>query len=253
MIRSLEIKLAAPAGAKLTQSACSLLHGVLMEHIDSTYAELLHQQSLRPYSQYLYFDKERDSVYWRLTSLNKQADDELLGAAFSLPATVYLKKKQMEVQLVSKEYLKETSYAEIAEKCFAQPLAGKYLSCNFLTSCSFKSEGQYVIFPQPQFLLGSLIKRWNSFADKERLDALGLAQDLPQETYVADYKLSLHSFSVDGARIPAFRGLYVLGMKNNVMCNRIIAMLGEYANYSGIGIKTALGMGAVKTSLNERF
>lgn len=34
MIRSLEIKLAAPAGAKLTQSACSLLHGVLMEHID---------------------------------------------------------------------------------------------------------------------------------------------------------------------------------------------------------------------------
>lgn len=45
----------------------------------------------------------------------------------------------------------------------------------------------------------------------------------------------------------------MLGMKNNVMCNRIIAMLGEYANYSGIGIKTALGMGAVKTSLNERF
>ncbi|WP_307770301.1 CRISPR system precrRNA processing endoribonuclease RAMP protein Cas6, partial [uncultured Phascolarctobacterium sp.] len=103
------------------------------------------------------------------------------------------------------------------------------------------------------FLLGSLIKRWNSFADKERLDALGLAQDLAQETYVADYKLSLRSFSVDGAHIPAFRGLYVLGMKNNVMCNRIIAMLGEYANYSGIGIKTALGMGAVKTSLNERF
>lgn len=253
MIRSLEIRLAAPTGAKLTQSACSLLHGVLMEHIDSTYAELLHQQSLRPYSQYLYFDKERAGVYWRLTSLNKQADDELLGAAFSLPATVYLKKKQMEVQLVSKEYLPETSYAAIAEKCFAQPLAGKYLSCNFLTSCSFKSEGQYVIFPQPQFLLGSLIKRWNSFADKERLDALGLAQDLAQETFVADYKLSLRSFSVDSARIPAFRGLYVLGMKNNVMCNRIIAMLGEYANYSGIGIKTALGMGAVKTSLNERF
>ena len=40
MIRSLEIRLAAPTGAKLTQSACSLLHGVLMEHIDSTYAEL---------------------------------------------------------------------------------------------------------------------------------------------------------------------------------------------------------------------
>ena len=80
-----------------------------------------------------------------------------------------------------------------------------------------------------------------------------MAQDLAQEVYVADYRLRMQAFSVDGARIPAFRGDYTLGMKNNLMSNRIIAMLGEYANYCGVGIKTALGMGAVRTELQEKW
>lgn len=253
MIQALEIKLAVPAGVKLPQSACSLLHGVLMEQIDSTYADFLHQNALRPYSQYLHFEKEKNALYWLITALNEEAKNEILAAAFALPQTVLLKQKNIELQLVSKELLPATDYGSLAEKYFTQPLAGRYLRLDFITSCSFKSEGQYVIFPQVPFLLRSLIKRWNAFADRERLDAQGLVDDLAQEVYVADYKLRLQPFSVDGARIPAFRGNYTLGMKNNLMSNRIIAMLGDYANYCGIGIKTALGMGAVRTSLKEKF
>ena len=182
-----------------------------------------------------------------------QAKDELLAAAFALPEKVLLRQKSMELQIVGKEYLLATDYEALAEKYFAHPLAGKYLHMHFLTSCAFKSEGQYVIFPQPQFILGSLVKRWNAFADSNKLEAPGVAQDLAQEVYVADYRLRMQAFSVDGARIPAFRGDYTLGMKNNLMSNRIIAMLGEYANYCGVGIKTALGMGAVRTELQEKW
>lgn len=253
MIQGLKIKFAAPGGVKLTQSVCSLLHGVLMENIDRDYADVLHMQSLRPYSQSFYFDRVSNALYWQLNALNAQAKDELLAAAFALPEKVLLRQKNMELQIVGKEFLPATDYGSLAEKYFAHPLAGRYVSFDFLTSCSFKSEGQYVIFPQPQFVLGSLIKRWNAFADKERLDAQGLTQDLSQEVYVADYNMRMQPFSVDSARIPAFRGIYTLGMKNNLMSNRIIAMLGEYANYCGIGIKTALGMGAVRTSLKEKW
>lgn len=253
MIQSLKIKFAAPTGVKLTQSVCSLLHGVLMEHIDSDYADVLHTQSLRPYSQSVYFDRENNALYWQLNALNAQAKDELLAAAFALPEKVLLRQKSMELQIVGKEYLPATDYEALAEKYFAHPLAGKYLHMHFLTSCAFKSEGQYVIFPQPQFVLGSLVKRWNAFADSNKLEAQGVAQDLAQEVYVADYRLRMQAFSVDGARIPAFRGDYTLGMKNNLMSNRIIAMLGEYANYCGVGIKTALGMGAVRTELQEKW
>lgn len=253
MMQTLEIKFAAPVGVKLTQSVCSLLHGVLMENIDPDYAAMLHTQNLRPYSQSFCYDKERNGLYWRLNALNAQAKTELLAAAFALPEKVLLKQKNMELQIVGKEYFPATDYEELAEKYFAHPLEGKYLQLQFLTSCSFKSEGQYVIFPQPQFVFGSLVKRWNAFADKNKLEAVGVAQDLAQEVYVADYRLRLQAFSVDGARIPAFRGSYTLGMKNNLMSNRIIAMLGEYSNYCGIGIKTALGMGAVRTKLQEKW
>lgn len=253
MIQALEIKLAAPAAVKLPQSACSLLHGVLMAQIDEAYAETMHQNSLRPYSQFLHFDKNRNALYWRITALNEQAKNEILDAAFALPQKVFLKQKNVEIELVNKEFLPATDYVSLAEKYFAHPLVGRYVSFDFLTSCSFKSEGQYVIFPQPNFLIGSLVKRWNAFADKERLDAQGIVHDLAQEVYVADYRLRMQAFSVDGTRIPAFRGDYALGMKNNLMSNRIIAMLGEYANYCGIGIKTALGMGAVRTELQEKW
>ena len=250
MIQCLKIKFAAPGGVKLTQSVCSLLHGVLMENIDRDYADVLHMQSLRPYSQSFYFDRASNALYWQLNALNAQAKDELLAAAFALPEKVLLRQKNMELQILGKEYLPATEYEALAEKYFAHPLTGKYLHMHFLTSCAFKSEGQYVIFPQPQFILGSLVKRWNAFADSNRP---GVAPDLAQEVYVADYRLRMQAFSVDGARIPAFRGDYALGMKNNLMSNRIIAMLVEYANYCGIGIKTALGMGAVHTDLQEKW
>lgn len=253
MIQTLELKLGVPAGVKLPQSACSLLHGVLMANIDSDYADFLHTQNLRPYSQCIYFDKVRNGMYWRLNVLDKHAQEELLGAAFALPKKLYLQQKNIEIEILSKEYLLKTDYEAIAAQYFTQPLAGKYLRFEFVTSCSFKSEGQYAVFPQPQLLLNSLVKRWNAFAPSNRLDAPGVARDLAQEVYVADYSMRMAAFSVDGARIPAFRGSYTLGMKNNIMAGRIIAMLGEYAKYCGVGIKTALGMGAVRTELKEKW
>lgn len=249
MIQSLEIKIAASAGVKISSTAGSVLHGVLMQHIDADYADILHTQALRPYSQCVYFDKLREAVYWRLTALNKQAQNEILGAAFALPGKIYLEQKNMELQLLSKEYSEETSYNNLAEKNFAYPLQGKIVKYEFITSASFKSERNYMIFPQPAMLFNSLINRWNTFADSNILDTKGLASDLAGEVYVRDYKLQMRQYSVDGARIPAFQGMYALGMKGNIMSNRVIALLSEYANWCGVGIKTALGMGAVKSFL----
>lgn len=249
MIKTVEIKLDAPDGIKLTQSTGSVLHGVLMEHLPQDYGEELHRQALRPYSQYLFFDKNRQELFWRLTTLTETAEAIIQEAIMALPAEISLKSKGINLTLLSKEVIVDTSYSKLAEKYFANSLKGDLLNFNFLTSCSFKTEGNYAIYPQPNLLFTSLVNKWNSFSDKEKLDSKGVAAELAQEVYVADYRLRLQRFSVDGASIPGFRGLYALGMRHNLMANRIIAMLGEFANYSGIGIKTALGMGAVSSIL----
>lgn len=39
-----------------------------------------------------------------------------------------------------------------------------------------------------------------------------------------------------------------LNFVGNVAVNNVLGLLFNFANYSGVGIKTALGMGAIKTS-----
>lgn len=251
-LQILELKLLSPDGVKMPQSTGSLLHGVLMERIDKDYADLMHKQQLRPYSQYIYFDKQRNTLIWRLAALTEHAKQELLNAAFEMPTQIYLKHRDSNVQVLGKEWLPPIDYESLAEKCFTQDFPEKYIELKIMTSCSFKSDGNYVIFPQNHLLFGSLVRKWNCFADNNRLDERGLASDLSQQIFVAGYNLSLQTFALESTRIPAFRGTYTLGLKNNVMANKIIAMLCAYAEYSGIGIKTALGMGGVQVRMLRR-
>ena len=243
-LKTLELIIAAPEGVKFSQSAGSVLHGVLMQHIDSYYAEELHKNQLNPYSQYVYFDRERQQLLWRISALNKQAADEILSPMFLLPEKIFLKQKNWELTVKGKNYISDTTYDDIAARYFTQECSYNAVEYKFLTSCSFKSNGEYVIFPGQQLLMQSLVKKWNAFAASNKLDEQGIAEKLAQEMYVAGYNMSMNPFALEGTRIPAFRGVYRLGLKNNVMLKKIICMLSEFASFAGIGIKTSLGMGA---------
>lgn len=246
---TLELIVKAPEGVKLSQSAGSVLHGMLMEYVDKDYVESLHEQALRPYSQYLTYDREREALLWRISALNKQAANEVLAPAFALPMSVHLKQKGWDLQILGKNYIRNTSYEKLAEKYFAKEIDVSAIEYRFITSCSFKTDGDYAIFPQPKLITKSLVNRWNAFAVAEKLDERSVAYDLAEQVFVADYDLKMQKFALEGTRIQAFRGSYTLAFKGNLMSRKIMCMLGEFAQYSGIGIKTALGMGAAKTNL----
>ncbi|MDD7197622.1 MAG: CRISPR system precrRNA processing endoribonuclease RAMP protein Cas6, partial [Dialister sp.] len=65
----------------------------------------------------------------------------------------------------------------------------------------------------------------------------------------SDYHLHMHPFSVEGRRIRAFRGNVTYGFFKNDMAASLAATLASFAMYTGIGIKTALGMGAAETEV----
>lgn len=247
----IEYKIELPEGQKLSVSTGSVFHGALMESIDKKYAEYLHTMSLRPYSQCIYYNKNETAWMWRLCVLSKEAGEQLL---FSLAQrdNIYIRHKNIEIKLIERRNILSTSYENLVDKYFAKTTKEMYVDFRFITSCSFKSQGNYMIFPQPHHVIGSLINKWNLCNDKFRLDGSNVLHDLSDEVFVADYNLKLQPFYLEGARIPAFRGSYVLGLKGNVMADRIICMLGEFAQYSGVGIKTALGMGAVACGFGRR-
>lgn len=76
-----------------------------------------------------------------------------------------------------------------------------------------------------------------------------LGDKLAEFMCITDYRLHTHPFSVEGRRIRAFRGNIRLGLFKDDITRRIASMLAAFADYAGIGIKTAMGMGAVHSNI----
>lgn len=255
MLKTLEIRFSLPSTIKLNQAIGSIMQGVLMERIDRDYASFLHKQSLRPYSQYIFFSKKDNCLIWRISALNQQATNELLLPLFNLPYSIFLRHKQTRLTTISKKYIYENTYENLAQKYLSlpnNPDKQKIIDFSFITSTAFKSQGKYIIFPEIHLLLASLLNRWNAFSQTDFLNDRQITFNLQQYLYVADYKLNMRPFSLESVRVPAFVGTYSIGVVQNDMAQKLFTMLSEFAHLSGIGIKTAIGMGAVQTQIHRK-
>ena len=254
ILKTLEIRFSLPSTVKLNQAIGSIMQGVLMERIDRDYATYLHKQNLRPYSQYIFFSKKDNCLIWRISALNQQAADEILLPLFNLPYSIFLRHKQTRLTTLNKEYIYENTYENLAQKYLSlpnNPDKQKIIDFNFITSTAFKSQGKYIIFPKIHLVLASLLNRWNAFSQTDFINDKQITSGLQRYLYVADYKLNMRPFSLEGIRVPAFVGTYSVGVVQNDMAQKILAMLSEFAQLSGIGIKTAIGMGAVRTQIHS--
>ena len=80
-IMSVELVIAADPSIKIVQSIGSVLHGVLMEVVGTEYAGQLHESGLRPYSQYIYFDKDKKQLKISTVTKNGLQTVDLYGKA----------------------------------------------------------------------------------------------------------------------------------------------------------------------------
>lgn len=253
-LKTLEIKFALPSSIKLNQAIGSIMQGVLMERIDHDYATYLHQQNLRPYSQYIFFSKKQNCLIWRISSLNDEAENKILMPLLDLPYSIYLRHKQVNIVTLSKEIIYNNTYEKLAQKYFSSIIntdEKAFIDFKFITSTTFKSQGKYIIFPDLHLLITNLLNRWNTYSQTNFLHDKIVYSQLQKHLYVADYKLNMRPFSLEGIRIPAFVGTYNIGIQPNPTAQKIFAMLSEFAMLSGIGIKTAIGMGAVQTQIKN--
>ena len=148
------------------------------------------------------------------------------------------------VQLSKPQPVKEADYAAMAQQFFTEQPPRK-AEITFVTPTSFKAYGSYKIYPDNAYIFRSLLKRWNAYSGGLVLEEENLEQHLADAVKIIGYNLSLQQYSVGGAPIDAFKGRYTLLLRGTEAQNRIAALLLAYAEYAGIGIKTALGMGGV--------
>ena len=69
---------------------------------------------------------------------------------------------------------------------------------------------------------------------------------------IVGYNLRSRTFHLEGIRIPSFIGNITIRIGGNKQFVNLINMLCECGKYSGVGIKTAIGMGAINVFPKSR-
>ena len=250
-VMSIELVIVADPSIKIVQSIGSVLHGVLMELVGTDYAGLLHEAGLRPYSQYVYFDKDRKQYIWRLSAVTADAVNRIVRPMLEMPEKIFLKQKRGHLYIKDRTILEETSYEDLIRKFWSSDVLYTQANLQCMSTTSFKVDKQYTIFPEAFRIYRYLLRQWNQFSTFGMLDTDSLLGSLEAGVFIRDYNLRMGIYGLEGVKIRGFRGQVVMQFKRNEELQRLLALLSYYSQYTGLGIKTALGMGGVKCEAIE--
>jgi CRISPR-associated endoribonuclease Cas6 len=240
MLTTVEYTLQREAAAHLTSSSASLLQGFLMQNIDPKYGEILHRSELKPYSQYLLITPEK--VTWILHTLDATAEKELVQIpAMQNLEKIYLEQKQLEIPVLAQGCTRLSMQELMQQTFFGQ--CPRIVRIRISTPTSFKSGGEYQIYPTIRLLFQSLIKKYDAVSESTEIYTPEILRDIEENVVVIGYRLCSTSFGVEGVKIPAFIGELTLKIGGPQQLVNLIHMLLRFGTFSGVGIKTAMGMG----------
>lgn len=220
----------------------SNLQGILMEQIDTGYAGRLHEQGRKPYSQHLAGGKVKQ---WSVSTLTEEAYQNIILPLLDGRFREFdIEKKQMHVNICKKE-LKTLSYQELMNEFYEKPCS-RHISMEIVTPASFKSHGRYINFPDMHYIYQSLMNKYSAVSeDMDMYDEETLGQ-LAEATSIVQYQLRSAAFFLEGVKIPSFLGKMCIRVNGTETMARYARLLMRFGEYSGIGIKTAIGMGGMK-------
>ncbi len=246
MFAKLELKLTGES--EISYQMASAFHGALMELLPQEYGAQLHESRLHPYTQHL--ERRTDGWYWIVTALEDKAADLILQKALFPLGELLIRQHDAGFVIEKKNYF-ELSEKELA-RAFYEGENNRYISLRFLTPTAFKQNGRYLNYPDIRCLFGNLMNKYDACMPGESMKDEDTLEALVQNTAVSRYQLRSTAFSLEGIRIPAFIGEMTLRIGGTQTMANFANMLMQFGTYSGIGIKTALGMGAIELVSNDR-
>lgn len=243
MLSKLEMKLRAEDNNALNIHKGSLLHGVIMENINPEYAALMHEQGLNPFTSYLP-GKEGEYI-WTISTLNDQAFNEII-MQFMKPEMkrIKLKYSDADIEIVEKK-ISSIENNDIMSQ-FYELETSNYFSINFITPTAFKSSGEYIFYPDLAMTFQSLMNKYNLSSEEVSFFDSDTLEQIIQNTRIVKYNLKSVKFDLEGIKIPSFIGSITIKSKGPDTMKRFIRLLLQYGEFSGVGIKCSLGMGAIK-------
>ena len=241
-LAELRMELKAEAGEKLGYLQSSLFQGVLMENINKEYAESIHITGLHPYSQSI---SSKDTLVWTIKTLNNDAYhgiiEPLLSPEFK---TLELKQKDLKIDVINKS-IATKSYEDLM-KTFNSEQSDKYIKIEFESPTAFKRDSTYVFIPDTRLIFGSLMRKYSAASSSTDMTDEETLQYIAEHSSIVDFRIRSTRFPLEGTKIPAFMGEVTIRFSGTDTMARYSKMLLEFGEFSGVGIKCGMGMGAMR-------
>lgn len=220
----------------------SNMQGILMEQLENAYVEKLHVSGLKPYSQYVIGGNQNE---WIINSLTREAYEKMILPLLDQRFTEFnIEKRNIHINIQEKE-LKIIAKKELLDEFYSDEYS-RYINMDFLTPVAFKSNGRYMILPDIRLIYQSLMNKYSATSDDMDMYDEETLEQLVSCSEIAQYKLKSAFFPLEGVRIPAFKGELCIKVKGTSTMAKYVRLLARYGEYSGVGIKTAIGMGALQ-------
>lgn len=221
------------------------VNGFIMSKLSSDYAGFLHSQATNPYS--LNVIRESDKIVVTVNLLDERAIQEVGGILLDLKDLVLESYKQPII--IEKTEIFNLSYQELSDYFYNERDSTTF-TIRFDSPTSFKSQGDYSIFPSMRLIFQSLMQKYSRLVEgKSEIDE-ELLDFLVSQSRLTSYQLKTHYFAIHKVKIPAFRGSITFRLSGAKTLKSYAYMLLAFGEYSGVGIKTSLGMGGM--SFEER-
>lgn len=232
MIHSYQFRLSAP----LPATAAYPLYAAMLERAPREFAARLHESTVTPVSQYVRGD------LWQV-SLFGAGSIETLSPILEGLDEVFLRRYRTRVTLEQAGFRRIDSVDDLLE----HPVWDRG-SLSFRTPTAFKSAGVYQLLPTQRLVLQSLILKWNGcFGDVCPIeDDGGGLEALAEGLCYRSLRLDSTEFAMKHTRIPGVLGQIAFENRLSGFHKQLANALLAFGTYSGVGIKTTLGMGGLE-------
>lgn len=242
MLCKLMIEIEKDPETYISYHSSSLFQGVIMEQVSTEYAEKMHFSEIRPYSQYLRFEKEK--ILWTICTVKEEAYQEIILPLMKNEfSEVYLRHNQQRLPIKSKRIEKESMDELLSRTFFGE--CRRFVEIQFITPCAFKTQGNYMFYPTVRHIFQSLTHKFDAGAHDFTVYTPELLMDLENNVSIIAYQLRSTNFQLEGVKIPSFIGKITLRIQGPSQLVNLVHMLISYGEYCGVGIKSAIGMGAI--------
>lgn len=239
MITQWKISIRSDPAHPLYADSAYRLYAFLLEQLSAEEAELLHQAHGEALSQFLYDQRECGTYLWTLNLFAREVAEILSPVLTALT--------EVKVENTALPVTARTCREITAEQLILSGRGQLQRACTWelRSPAAFKQGGRYAIFPQERLLLQSLVNRWNVVFPEYPLEDEDAFQAMLSGLHIVDYRLRTTRFPLKGVKIPSFIGSITIEAKLPVPLLELWLTLTRFADFSGIGIKTSLGMGGV--------